>query len=253
MRFLHDNWSDWCVFSSTNTTRFGKIEKNRKQHPPQRDDASTVSAGTCRVGRGEQGAARPAISAPRGEPHIDLGRLRLKTLSKSDFWIAETWPTYLYIYLYVTKNQLSKVFNELTQQLLCGTLLIFSPQSSRRRSSSPTAPSALCSPVSIEGGTWWPNVCARTCPSRNGGLLLTICGPSTTASDHCTTPTSSTFTACGERRARSKLTVLWFTSIYYCYVWLPKMCSIVSRLMSFNVDHGSWTFLEKEEYQKGTQ
>ena len=49
---------------------------------------------------GEQGEARPAMSAPRGGPHLDLGRLRLKTWSKSDFSLAETtWPTYLYIYL----------------------------------------------------------------------------------------------------------------------------------------------------------
>ena len=32
-----------------------KLEKKRKEHPPQGDDASTVSAATCRVGRGEQG------------------------------------------------------------------------------------------------------------------------------------------------------------------------------------------------------
>ena len=30
---------------------------------------------------------------------LELGRLRLKTWSKSDFSIAETWPTQLYIYL----------------------------------------------------------------------------------------------------------------------------------------------------------
>ena len=54
------------------------------------------------VGRGEQGEARPAIRAPRGGPHLDLERLRLKTWSKSDFSIAETTgPTYPYIYLYI--------------------------------------------------------------------------------------------------------------------------------------------------------
>ena len=71
-------------------------QKKRKQHLPQGGDASTVSAGTCRVGKGEQGEARPALSPPRGGPHLDLGRSRLKTCSKSDFSIAETTgPTYL--------------------------------------------------------------------------------------------------------------------------------------------------------------
>ena len=81
------------------------LTKKRKQHPPQRDDASTVSAATCRVWGGEQGEARPAISAPKSGPHLDLGRLRLKTLPKSDFWIAETWPTYLYIYLQASPSE----------------------------------------------------------------------------------------------------------------------------------------------------
>ena len=77
-----------------------KMTKTRKKHPLQGDDASTVSASTYRVGKGEQGEARPAISAPRGGPHLDLGRLRLKTCSKSDFSIAETTaPTYLHIYI----------------------------------------------------------------------------------------------------------------------------------------------------------
>ena len=50
---------------------------------------------------GEQGEARSAISAPRGRPHLALGRLRLKPWPKSDFSIFETtWVTYLYIYIY---------------------------------------------------------------------------------------------------------------------------------------------------------
>ena len=65
------------------------MKKKRKQHPPQGDDANTVPAATCRVERGEQGEARPAINVPRSGPRLDLGRLRLKTWSKSDFWIAE--------------------------------------------------------------------------------------------------------------------------------------------------------------------
>ena len=68
----------------------GKNQKRTKEHPPQGDDASTVTADTCWVGRGEQGEARPAIGAPRGGPNLDLGRLRLKSWSRSDFLIAAT-------------------------------------------------------------------------------------------------------------------------------------------------------------------
>ena len=54
-----------------------------------------------RVGRDEQGEARRANTTLNGGPHLELGRLRLKTWSKSDFSIAETtWTTYLYIYLF---------------------------------------------------------------------------------------------------------------------------------------------------------
>ena len=94
--FQIDTWYVFIVLVDV----WVKMTVKKRKHPPQGDDASTVSAGTCRVGRGEQGEARPAISAPRGGPHLDLGRLRLKTWSKSDFWIAETtWPTYLYVHL----------------------------------------------------------------------------------------------------------------------------------------------------------
>ena len=71
------------------------LTKKRKPHPPPGDDASTAGAAPGRVGRGEQGEARPAINALRGGPHLDLGHLRLKTWSKSDLLIAKTtWATY---------------------------------------------------------------------------------------------------------------------------------------------------------------
>ena len=74
-----------------------KMTKKRKTHPPLGDDASTVRYSQGRVG--ERGEARPAIRAPNGGPHLDLGALRLKTWSKSDFSIAKTTsPTYLYTY-----------------------------------------------------------------------------------------------------------------------------------------------------------
>ena len=76
-------------------------KKNRKEHPPQGDDASTAEADPGRVGRDEQGEAHRANSTPNGGPHLELGRLRLKTWSESDLSIAETtWSTYPYISLY---------------------------------------------------------------------------------------------------------------------------------------------------------
>ena len=61
-------------------------------------DASTADAAPGRVERDEQGEARRANTTPNGGPHLERGRLRLKTWSKSDFSIAETtWQTYLHI------------------------------------------------------------------------------------------------------------------------------------------------------------
>ena len=77
--YLHVRIESWDI-----------LKKKRKQYPLQGDDARMAEGATCRVGRGDQGEARPAISAPRGGPRLDLGRLRLKTWSKSDFPIAGT-------------------------------------------------------------------------------------------------------------------------------------------------------------------
>ena len=75
------------------------MTKKRKQHPAPGDDASTAEATSGRVGREEQDEARRANTTPSGGPHLELGRLRLKTWSKTDFSIAETTgPTYLYIH-----------------------------------------------------------------------------------------------------------------------------------------------------------
>ena len=66
------------------------------------DDASKVEAASSRVGRDEHrySEARRANTTPNGGPHLELGRLRLETWSKSDFSIAETtWPTYLYLHI----------------------------------------------------------------------------------------------------------------------------------------------------------
>ena len=78
-------------------------KKKQKHRPPPGDDASTAEAANGRVGINEQGIARRANTTTNGGPHFELGRLRLKTWPKSDFSIVETtWPTYLYISLYVS-------------------------------------------------------------------------------------------------------------------------------------------------------
>ena len=74
--------------TKTDTTRCRETTRARPRPPPGR------------VERDEQGEARRAPH--NGGPHLEQRRLRLKTWSKSDFSIAETtWPTYLYIYLYL--------------------------------------------------------------------------------------------------------------------------------------------------------
>ena len=65
------------------------LTKKRKEHPPQGDDASTAEAAPGRARRDEQGEAHRANTKPYGGPHLDLGRLRLKTLSKSYFSIPQ--------------------------------------------------------------------------------------------------------------------------------------------------------------------
>ena len=98
LRFFHDNLWDWYLSIRTNR-RLEKNEKRTRTAPAAGRRREHGLGLTCRVGRGEQGEARPDISAPRGGPHLDLGRLRLNPWSKSDSWIAEaTAPTYLYIF-----------------------------------------------------------------------------------------------------------------------------------------------------------
>ena len=66
------------------------FDKKRKQHQSPADDASTAETATGRVRRGEQGEAWRANSRPNVGSHLELGRLRLKTWSKSDVTIAQT-------------------------------------------------------------------------------------------------------------------------------------------------------------------
>ena len=77
----------------------------------QEDYASTADVAPGRVERDEQGEARRANTTPNGGPHLELGRLRLKTWSKSNFSIAETtWPTcldYTCIYMDIERQSIS--------------------------------------------------------------------------------------------------------------------------------------------------
>ena len=66
------------------------MTKKRKQHLSPGDDARTTEAASDRVGRDEQGEARRANTIPNDGPHLELGRLRLKAWSKSDFSSAQT-------------------------------------------------------------------------------------------------------------------------------------------------------------------
>ena len=52
-----------------------------------------------RVGKGEQGEGRRTKNTPNGGPHLELGRLRLKTWSKSDFSIAQTTGQHICTYI----------------------------------------------------------------------------------------------------------------------------------------------------------
>ena len=70
------------------TSKFG-VKKRQQQAPPGRV-ASTAEVTPGIVGRGEQGEARTINSTPNGGPHLELGRLRLKTWCKIDFSIAHT-------------------------------------------------------------------------------------------------------------------------------------------------------------------
>ena len=74
------------------------LTKKRKQHHSLGDDASTGGVAPGRVGTDGHGDARLANTTPDGGPYLVLERLRLKTWSKSEFSIAETWPTFLNIF-----------------------------------------------------------------------------------------------------------------------------------------------------------
>ena len=81
---------------STRSSR--RFEKNVKETKTAPAAARRREHGLGRYVQGREGRARgearPEINAPRGGHHLDLGRLRLKTWSNSDFSIAgTTWAT----------------------------------------------------------------------------------------------------------------------------------------------------------------
>ena len=99
-RYVSCTYRPRLVRTVRTNRRLDILTKKRKQNPLPGDDASTAEAALSGVERDEQGEARRANTTPNGGPHLERGRLRLKTGSKSDFSIAETWPTYPYKYLF---------------------------------------------------------------------------------------------------------------------------------------------------------
>ena len=76
------------------------LAQKREEQPPQGDAASTAEIAPGRVGGDEQGRAHRANTTWSGGVYFELGRLRRKSWSKSDFSIADVpWPTNRYIHL----------------------------------------------------------------------------------------------------------------------------------------------------------
>ena len=89
--------------------RNSTLTKQNEHNPRRRETTRARPRPLPAVRRGEQGEARRANSTPNGGLHFEKGRLRLKTWSKSEFSISETWPTYLsYIHLLVPINNRDK-------------------------------------------------------------------------------------------------------------------------------------------------
>ena len=81
------------------TFRNRKFEKNTILQQPSRHEARTAEAAPSRVGKGQQGEARPGNKAPTGGPQLELSRKPLKTWSKSDPSAALVQgPTSLYVF-----------------------------------------------------------------------------------------------------------------------------------------------------------
>ena len=96
---------DWYVSVRTNR-RLDRLTKTKTE--PVAGRRREHDRGRPRQSRDGQGEARRANITSKGGPHLELGRLPLKTWSNSDFSIAETtWPTYLCIYLIYSRYQVS--------------------------------------------------------------------------------------------------------------------------------------------------
>ena len=74
------------------------LTKKRKQHPPPGDGTSTAEATPSRVGKDEQGEARRANTTRNGGPHLELGRLRLKTWYNPEFRLPRRHGQHNYTY-----------------------------------------------------------------------------------------------------------------------------------------------------------
>ena len=85
------------MYLNIRVDNFDILTKERKEHPPQRYDASSAKAAPGEAVRDEKGEAHPEKATPNGGPHLGLGRLWLKTWSKSAI-AGTTWHTHLYVH-----------------------------------------------------------------------------------------------------------------------------------------------------------
>ena len=88
------------MYLSVRVDNLDILAQKRGEHPPQEDAVRTAEGAPGRVGREEQGGAHRANTTWSGGLDFGLGRLRLKSWSKSDFSIADApWRTNRYIHL----------------------------------------------------------------------------------------------------------------------------------------------------------
>ena len=76
----------------------------QNQRPSPGDEAGTAKAAPGRVGQCKQGEARRANNTPNCGPHLELGRVRLKAWSTSDFPIAQMTSLYTCTCVYCTSD-----------------------------------------------------------------------------------------------------------------------------------------------------
>ena len=99
LMFLHANFIRLTfIYTYIRTGKLIFRPEKQKEHPSQREDASTTDIDPGRVGKVVQGEARPG-TIDRSGPQLELFRRRLKTWSKSEPPVALVQaPKYLYMH-----------------------------------------------------------------------------------------------------------------------------------------------------------